>query len=402
LTNSKRTDSQPMQPARIRCYHFNKVFKMAFHSPQARRFQADSVIVRIDDGHEASGFGESAPRPYVTGESVASVVSLIVDRFAPILFAQPLASLNSIQAVLEHLASACRQAGVTAFNSALGAIDLALLDLLERAQRLAPNQIFPTMHRDSLRFSVSVPFLPLDVIKAHFPRFRDQMDIAVLKILVSENATETYERVKLIRRLAGADSELRLEFNGKMDLPRVRDTLARLIPFRIRAVEQPLPKDRLDDLHQLAAQFNVDFVADESLVTVGDAEQLVQNGAYRIFNIKVSKCGGLLRSQRIAQLAAQHGIPCQIGTHVGESEILGLAGRRLARSLPNFDCYGGGSEVLFSRLFELAPQNTTAIWPPVDKAPLGPEALRELVSEDRLLADACPTATRWMPFVDVG
>ena len=383
-----------MQPIRIRCYHFNRAFKVAFHSPQTKRRQADSVIVRIDCSDGTSGFGESAPRSYVTGENYKSVASLIVDCFAPILFNHPIDSIESVQIALNQLETACLQMGISNYNSAIGAIDLALLDALERVQRIPPNQLFPVEHRQALRFSVSVPFLPLDVIETYFPLFKTHVNISVIKVLVSEDTAETYERVKLLRHLADPDTELRLEFNGKMSLSHVLKTLERLTPLTISAVEQPLPSGHLNGLHQLRDQFGLDLVADESLVTIEDAEHLASNGAYTIFNIKISKCGGLLQSMRIAKLADRHGIKCQVGTHVGESELLGIAGRRFARGLPNFDCYGGGSEVLFSRLFESQNQTAAKTWPPsTDHGILKNKACRDLILERRLLSDTRP-ATR--------
>jgi len=377
-----------MQPIRIRCYHFNKAFKVAFHSPQTNRLRADSVIVRIDCNDGTSGIGESAPRSYVTGENCQSVARVIVDCFAPILFNHPINSIESIQTALDRLQAAGRQTGISAYNSAIGAIDLALLDAMERSQRIPPNRLFPVEHRDMLRFSVSVPFMPLDVIKTYFSLLKAHVDISVIKILVSENTAETYARVKLLRQLAHPEAELRLEFNGKMAFSHVIKTIEHLNPLAISAAEQPLPPRQFNGLHELRDRFGLNLVADESLVTLEDADELAKNGAYNIFNIKVSKCGGLLQSLRIAKLADRHGIKCHIGTHVGESELLGIAGRRLARSLPNFDCYGGGSEVLFSRLFESHKPSAANTWTlSTDRDILKNKAFRDLISERRLLAD---------------
>jgi len=313
---------------------------------------------------------------------------------------QPINSLGSLEAVLGSLERHCLKAGTTAYNAALGAIDLALLDAFERSQRITLERLIPEVHRGNLRCSVSVPFLPLDTINTYLPLFKNHMDLSVLKILVSDDADETYERVKLIRHLAPSESELRLEFNGKMALPQVSQVLRRLTPFKIRAVEQPLPAGQLDGLAQLRKQFDLDLVADESLVTLKDAEDLITNGAYTVFNIKVSKCGGLLQSSRIARLAGQNGIRCQVGTHVGESEILGVAGRRLARSLPNLDCYGGGSEVLFSRLFE--SQQPDVVRPrPADRDRLSQRACLDLIAQGRLLADTrSPLTPKPIPVTD--
>lgn len=378
---------RPLRPVRIRCYHFNPPFKLAFHSPQTKRLQADSVIVRLDCSDGTSGFGESAPRHYVTGENSETVVRLIVERLAPVLFRHPVDSIPSLQALLARLRAACRQDGVRACNSAIGAIDLALLDASERARGTSPEQGFPAACRRGLRACVSIPFLPLEVIRTYFPVFKDHVDMSVLKVLVSEDTDETYERVKLIRRLAGADSEVRLEFNGRMAFAQVRQTLERLRPFEIRTVEEPLPPGHLEDLHRLRTRFGIDLIADESLVTLEDAERLARNGAHTIFNIKVSKCGGLLQSMQIAQHAGRNGICCHVGTHVGESQILGRAGRRLARHLPNFDCYGGGSDLLFSRLLESQSPRSASQRPPDHQDMLPREACLALISECRLLAD---------------
>ena len=351
-------NSNSLKPCRIRCYHYNKAFRVGFNSPQIKRLQADSVIVRIDFDDGTSGFGESAPRPYVTGEDCLSVVDLIRNRFAPILFSRTVCRLSEAESVLMQLERTCREHNISHYLSALGAVDLALIDALERSQRLAPKDLFPICHRSELRFSASIPFLPQSIIEIYFPLLSSHLDIAVLKVLVGKDVDANLARVKLIRRLAGEDAELRLEFNGKMSFEGVRKNLNCLKQFNIRAVEQPLPPRQIGELIQLRDMFDLDFVADESLVSLDDARALVHSGAYSIFNIKVSKCGGMLRSKAICELAQTQGIRCQIGTHVGESQLLTHAGRRLARSIPNFDCYGGGSEVLFSRLFDAPPQQT--------------------------------------------
>ncbi|MEE4605136.1 MAG: enolase C-terminal domain-like protein [Desulfobacteraceae bacterium] len=389
MLSPHQSETRILNPIRIRCYHFEKAFRITIHSPQTIRRQADSVIVRIDFDDGTFGFGESAPRSYVTGETCHSVTNLIVDRFAPILFNNAMDSLESIQSVLNRLEKDCRHHGILSSNSAIGAIDLALLDALRRTRANQYRHLFPIKCRDTLRFSLSVPLLPLEVIKQYLPRLKSIVDIAVIKILVSEDLKETYERIALLRHLADPNTELRLEFNGKMTFSRVKEYLEFLTPLALSAVEEPLPAKDLHQLHLLREQFELNFIADESLISLEDAKRLAEDGTYTIFNIKVSKCGGLQQSLKIAKLAEQHGIQCHVGTHVGESEVLGIAGRQLARSLPNFDCYGGGSEVLFSQLFESSHQVTEGPWQPkIDHDLLDENLCLDLISKCRLLADS--------------
>jgi muconate cycloisomerase len=166
-----------------------------------------------------------------------------------------------------------------------------------------------------------------------------------------------------MRRLAGDETEIRLEVNGKLNRDQITREIDRLRPFHPAAIEQPLPAGDIEGLRQLRQSTGLAVIVDESLVSLEDAQQLLAAKACDIFNIKISKCGGLLRSRAIARLAAEAGINCQVGTHVGESELLGAAGRQLARGIPNFDCYGGGSQVLFSKFLE-TPNSALASEPP--------------------------------------
>ena len=333
---------------RIRCYHYNEAFKIPFHSPQTKRLRADSVIVLIDCGSDGCGWGESAPRSYVTGEDIQSVLTLWQDVFAPILFEQTFNSLEDIDDLLSNLEAACLDKGHGAYHSALGAADLALIDVLAGPAGQEVRQIFPTHYRQALRFSVSVPFIDSSIIEKYFPIFNARFDNPIIKILLGTDSAYNFNRIQQLRRLAGEHAEIRLEVNGKLNREQVLKEIDQVRAFHPAAIEQPLPVGDIDGLRHIRQTSGLAVIVDESLVSLSDAKELLAAQACDIFNIKISKCGGLLRSQAIAQLAAQAGIDCQVGTHVGESELLGKAGLQLARGIPNFDCYGGGSQVLFT------------------------------------------------------
>jgi muconate cycloisomerase len=68
-------------------------------------------------------------------------------------------------------------------------------------------------------------------------------------------------------------------------------------------------------------------VADESLASLEDAQRLVDQRACDMFNVRVSKVGGLLNAGRIHRCAQAAGLQCQLGAQVGETGILSAAGR---------------------------------------------------------------------------
>jgi muconate cycloisomerase len=72
-----------------------------------------------------------------------------------------------------------------------------------------------------------------------------------------------------------------------------------------------------------------------------DAERAVSGVWCDRFNLRLSKCGGLIPTLRLAQFARRNGIGCQLGCQVGESAILSAAGRHFAASVAGLTAVEG-------------------------------------------------------------
>jgi L-alanine-DL-glutamate epimerase-like enolase superfamily enzyme len=79
----------------------------------------------------------------------------------------------------------------------------------------------------------------------------------------------------------------------------------------------------------------VPVMLDESLCCLEDAQRAIAGGWCDLFNIRLSKCGGISRSLVIAALARKYGIGYQLGCQVGETGILSAAGRHFACNVPD-------------------------------------------------------------------
>ena len=95
-----------------------------------------------------------------------------------------------------------------------------------------------------------------------------------------------------------------VDANGSWDLDAAIGHLREMEPYRVAWVEQPLPRGREHEIPVLAGSSAIPLMADESLTTVEEARQLVRQGGYRLFNLRVSKLGGLAATHRIARIAA--------------------------------------------------------------------------------------------------
>lgn len=300
------------------------------HSAHARR-ACDSVVVRVVDEDGCVGVGEGAPRPYVTGETPQSVIEHLSGELWPRIVGIDLPDpVAEGLAFLDEVIPEVPPAGVIAANAARCALELALVDCALRAGGTSLGVLLPPRRR-SISYS--------GVITATEPtlaaRRAGQMKLIGLEdVKLKVGIGEDLERVRAVREAIGPEVSLRLDANGAWGLDEALVFVEAVVGFGIAALEQPLPRRAVADLAQLRKASEIPLVADESLVTLEDAERLLDANAVDVFNVRISKCGGLHQSTRIVRLADEAGVAVQLGAHVGETAVLSAAGRHVAAWAP--------------------------------------------------------------------
>lgn len=76
-------------------------------------------------------------------------------------------------------------------------------------------------------------------------------------------------------------------------------------------IEQPMPKEQVDDIAWLTENSPLPIIADEALQTVDDL--LLMKGVYSGINIKLMKCGGMDAAYKMITMARQMGMKILIG-----------------------------------------------------------------------------------------
>jgi L-alanine-DL-glutamate epimerase-like enolase superfamily enzyme len=132
------------------------------------------------------------------------------------------------------------------------------------------------------------------------------------------------------REILGWEIDIRVDANSAWTAAEAVQRIREMAPYRISAVEQPVAKSDFEGLKTVSQAVPIPIIADESLCTEEDARRLIALQACRIFNIRLSKCGGLRPALRILAIAEVAGVGCQLGCHVGETSILSGAGRHFA------------------------------------------------------------------------
>ena len=152
---------------------------------------------------------------------------------------------------------------------------------------------------------------------------------------------EDLPRLEAVRRAVGDRLAIRVDANGVWDAATAVKALKALRAFDIEAVEQPVGSHDIAGMRRVREETGIAVVADESLVTILDAQALVREQACDVFNVRISKCGGLLASRAIADFGLSAGLQVQIGAQVGETSLLSAAGRHLAAHLPQLESTEG-------------------------------------------------------------
>lgn len=145
------------------------------------------------------------------------------------------------------------------------------------------------------------------------------------------------EPVRAVRERFGDDVLLQVDANTAYTLGDARH-LARLDPFDLLLIEQPLEEEDVLGHAELARRITTPVCLDESIVSAQTAAAAITLGACSIINIKPGRVGGYLEARRIHDLAVAHGVAVWCGGMLETG--LGRAANAALAALPGFTLPG--------------------------------------------------------------
>jgi muconate cycloisomerase len=303
-------------------------FLYPFKHKLATHAGSENLVVKVTADNGSSGYGEGIPRAFVTGESMPEAVAFLTQSLGPRLlnasFSEP-ADLAQTYALMR------RDGEAEKFPAALCAAETALFDAAGHHWGKSLSDLMGGAVRKGVCYSAVVPLAPLEQLPRFFQMVKAKK-MRFLKLKVGE--PHDLEVLHLARQELGWLIDIRVDANGAWTAPEAVARLQKMLPYGISAVEQPVPKEDVEGLSFVSGALEIPVIADESLCTEADARKLIDNKACDMFNIRLSKCGGLSAAVRIKKLAQEAGISCMLGCHVGETSILAAAGRHFALCSP--------------------------------------------------------------------
>lgn len=252
------------------------------------------VQVRIDyEGY--TGYGEASMPPYL-GQTVESVCSFLnnVDIGQ---FNDPF-QLETILTYIDGLSPGD--------NAAKAAVDIALHDLVGKLMGQPWWRIWgldPSKAPDTtFTIGIDIP----DVVREKTRECAGRFNILKVKVGLDNDK----EMIRTIREVT--DLPLAVDANqGWKDREKALDEIFWLKENGIVMVEQPMPKERIEDNAWITERSPLPIFADEAIQRLADIPSI--KGAYHGINIKLMKCTGMREAWKMVNYARAEGMKVMVG-----------------------------------------------------------------------------------------
>ena len=252
--------------------------------------------VQVEIEYEGvTGYGEASMPPYL-GQTVDSVMKFL-SKVNLEQFDDPF-ELEDILAYVDSLSP-----GDTA---AKAAVDIALHDLVGKLLGAPWYKIWGLNREKTPSTTFTIGIDTPEVVREKTLEVAGQFNILKVK-LGRENDTEMIRTIRSVSTLPIA-----IDANqGWKDKYYALDMIHWLKEQGIVMIEQPMPKEQLEDIAWVTQQSPLPVFADESLQRLSDVAAL--KGAFTGINIKLMKCTGMREAWKMVTLARALDMKVMVG-----------------------------------------------------------------------------------------
>lgn len=277
-------------------------FKRTFSIAHGSRDSTPVVFTQLEqDG--IIGYGEAAMPPYL-GENHDTVLKFL-SRAEKVLSQCTLSKQKvSYAAEIEKILSEIDKIenGNTA---AKASVDIALYDLVGKIQNKPCHELFGADKQKNLFTAYTIP---IDEPEGIQKRIQEAKEYKILKIKLG--SVDDKKLITEIRKQT--DKEVIVDVNeGWKDKHFALEMIHWLSEKNVLLIEQPMPKERVDDIAWITSQSLIPIIADEAVKRFSDIENV--KGVYTGINIKLMKCTGLHEAHKMILQAREYGMKIMLG-----------------------------------------------------------------------------------------
>ena len=296
-----------------------------FETSFGRSYDRTFVLIRLEgDGQEGWGESVAEANPYYSSETTETVWHIIEGFIAPLVVGKTFAHPREIYPALKR---------VRGHNMAKAGVEMAAWDLYARLQGVPLSRALGGS-RDRIASGVSIGIQ--DSLDQLMQKIEKELAAGYQRIKIKIKPGWDVDAVERVRQQFG-NIPLQVDANAAYSLDDT-ELLARLDPFNLLLIEQPLDYDDVMDHAVLQRRLTTPVCLDESIHTVRIARDAIDAKACKIINIKPGRVGGHQASIELHDLCQANGIPVWHGgmleSGIGRAHNIHLA------SLPNFTLPG--------------------------------------------------------------
>lgn len=297
-------------------------FRTTFSSQATRSALLLHAITDIGEGWSEC---TALPSPLYSSEYIDAAEDVIRHHLFPRLVGEPTLTPARVGEVLKP---------VKGHRMAKAALETAVLDAHLRAAGMRLSDFLGGV-RDRVPAGVSVGIM--DTIPELLDNVDGYLAEGYVRIKLKIQAGWDVEPVAAVRERFGDDLALQVDANTAYTLGDWR-TLAKLDPFDLLLVEQPLDEEDLRGHAELAKLIRTPICLDESIVSARAAADALALRACSIVNIKPARVGGYLESRRIHDVCVANDVPVWCGGMLETG--IGRAANAALAALPGFTLAG--------------------------------------------------------------
>lgn len=301
-------------------------FSIQFSHALRKRSSVKNIVVEVVAEKGAiKGYGEGAPRSFVTGETQKSAVQTIHRLVRQDSFPWNIEDIEELWSFIDGIGDD------KTHNAAVCGLETGLLDAFGQYHGMNLVDCFPNdFLTNKISYGIAFPLASRKTLIELCQLFQ-KMKIKKLKLKIGKDRAQNQEIFEAVRFVFGEDYDLKIDVNGVWDRKLALKHESLLVNYKVKVVEQPMAPNAfgLSDFARLMKSVGITLMADESACSLDDVIKIAQNGDYQMINIRLSKCGGFRNSLKMIDYLRRRGMSFQIGCHLGESGILSAAGRIL-------------------------------------------------------------------------
>lgn len=300
-------------------------FKVKFRHASAERTETSSLWVEAISENGLSGYGESCPRSYVTGETIASVQCFFSQYQEAIC--KEIISLSTLCVWAKK-----HQHALDANPAAWCAIELAILDFLAKQENKTIEQFLnlPALH-GSFQYSAVLGDANIEAFMRSAEQY-SQQGFTDFKLKLSGEIERDKEKIAVMRQLEIKHLRIRVDANNLWQSAHEAIHFLQALDYPFFAIEEPLQANAYHELSMIANHLNCKIILDESFLRIEQFNMLQAAPLHWLINLRISKMGGLLRALAIIESARKLGVGLIIGAQVGETSLLTRCGLTAAQA----------------------------------------------------------------------